>query len=90
MEGGLVHETVEVLFQRTRHFPWAPGARAIDEPLRALVGKAVDPLAQGGIGKLERVGNGTGSVKWGYFPLLQQELRRFECSKVHAQTPSKR
>src|SRR6266436_7936433 len=26
---------------------------------------------------------GTGSVEWGYFPLLQQELRRFECRKVH-------
>src|SRR2546427_13189726 len=34
-------------------------------------------------------GNGTGSVEWGYFPLLQQELRRFECRKVHAPTPSK-
>ena len=58
LERVLVHETVEVVFQRARHFTWAPGARAIDEPLRALVGKAVDPLAQGGIGKLERVGNG--------------------------------
>ena len=25
---------------------------------------------------------GTGSVEWGYFSLLQQELRRFECRKV--------
>src|SRR5712664_3019132 len=29
-------------------------------------------------------GDGTGSVEWGYFLLLQQELRRFECRKVHA------
>ena len=29
-----------------------------------------------------RIGRGTGSVEWGYFPLLQQELRRFECRKV--------
>ena len=27
---------------------------------------------------------GTGSVEWGHFLLLQQELRRFECRKVHA------
>src|SRR5438132_8576189 len=32
---------------------------------------------------------GTGSVEWGYFPLLQQELRRFACRKVAALTPSK-
>ena len=58
LEGVLVNETVEMLFQLARDLTRSPGARAISEPLRAVADKAMDPLAQGGIGKLERVGDG--------------------------------
>jgi hypothetical protein len=58
LEGVLVNETVEVFFQRARDLTRSPGARAIYESLRAVAGKAMDPLAQGRIGKLERVGDG--------------------------------
>ena len=58
LEGVLIDEAIEVLFQRAGDFGRSPGARAIHQTLRALVGKAMDPLAQGGIGKLERVGDG--------------------------------
>jgi hypothetical protein len=54
----LVDETIEVLCRLIRHFGGATGARAIHQPLRALAGKVVDPLAQGGIGKGEGVGDG--------------------------------
>jgi hypothetical protein len=58
LERVLVDETIEVLLQRASDFGWSTGARAIHQPLRALVGKAMDPLAQGSIRKLERVGDG--------------------------------
>jgi hypothetical protein len=57
-QGVLVDETIEVLCQLTRHCGWATGARAIHQPLRALAGKAMAPLAEGAIGKGERVGDG--------------------------------
>jgi hypothetical protein len=46
LEGVCIDEAIEVLFQRAGDFGRATGARAIHETLRALVGKAVDPLAQ--------------------------------------------
>jgi hypothetical protein len=58
LEGVLIDQAIEVLFQRARDFGRSTGARAIHQPLGALVGKAVAPLAQGGIGQLERVGDG--------------------------------
>ena len=51
LQGVLIDEAIEVLFQRAGDFGGATGARAIHQALRALVGKAMDPLAQGGIGK---------------------------------------
>lgn len=57
LQGVLIDQTIEVLFQLARDFGRATGARAIHETLRALVGKAVDPLAQGRIGKVQRVGD---------------------------------
>jgi hypothetical protein len=54
----LLDEAMEVLFSRTGAFGWSPGAWPIPQPLGALAGKAMDPLAQGRIGKLERVGDG--------------------------------
>jgi hypothetical protein len=53
----LIHEAIEMLFQRTGKFGRSTRARAVDEAWRALVGKAMDPFAQGRIGKLEGVGN---------------------------------
>ena len=52
LEGVLIDEAIEVLFQRAGDFGRSTGARAIHETLRALVGKAMDPLAQGRIGKV--------------------------------------
>ncbi len=58
LQGVLIDEAIEVLFQLAGDFRRATRARAIDETRRALTGKAIDPLAEGGIGKLECVGNG--------------------------------
>ena len=57
LEGVLVDEPIEVVCQLTGHCGWAPGAGAIHQALHALVGKAMDPLAQRGIGKVQRVGH---------------------------------
>jgi hypothetical protein len=57
LEGVLVDEPIEVVRQRAGHFGWASGAGAIQQALDALVGKAMDPLAQRGIGKVQRVGH---------------------------------
>jgi hypothetical protein len=58
LEGVLVHETVEVLFQRARDFRGSPRARAIDQALDPLASKTMDPLAESGIGKGEGVRDG--------------------------------
>jgi len=57
LEGVLINEAIEVLLSSARDFGWSTGARAIQKALRTLVGKTIDPLAQRGIGKLERVGD---------------------------------
>ena len=57
-QGGLIDEALEVLFQLARDFWWPTGAGAIDEALGALVGKAMDPLAERGIGKGQRIRDG--------------------------------
>jgi hypothetical protein len=57
LEGILVDEPIEVVRQLAGHFGWATGARAIPQALDSLVGKAMDPLAQRGIGKVQRVGH---------------------------------
>jgi hypothetical protein len=58
LQGVLIDEAIEVLFQRTGDFGRSTRARAVDEAWRALVGKAMDPLAQRGIGKGEDVRDG--------------------------------
>ena len=58
LQGVLLDKALEVLFQRARDFGGAPGAGAVQEAWRALVGKAMDPLAQRGIGKGQRVRDG--------------------------------
>src|SRR5262249_476334 len=57
LEGVLVDEPSEVVRQRAGHCGWATGAGAIPQALHSLVGKAMDPLAPRGIGKVQRVGH---------------------------------
>src|SRR4029434_11281606 len=52
LERVLVDETIEVVCQGTRDFWRATGARALPQPLGALVGKTIDPLPHGGVRKL--------------------------------------
>jgi hypothetical protein len=58
LQGVLSHEVIEVLFQLTRDFGRSPGAWVGNEAWRALVGKAMDPLAERGIGKGQRIRDG--------------------------------
>jgi hypothetical protein len=58
LERILVDEAIEVVRYRTSHFRRSPGTRAISEALHAVVGKAMDPFAQRGIGKVQRVRDG--------------------------------
>ena len=58
LQGVLIDEAIEVLFQLARDFGRSTGAWAVNETWRALVGKAMDPLAQRGIGKVQRIGDG--------------------------------
>jgi hypothetical protein len=58
LQGVLINEAVEVLFQRAGDCGRSPRAWAIDSTLGAVVGKTIDPLAEGGIGKGEGVRDG--------------------------------
>jgi len=58
LERVLVDEAMQVLFQGIRHFRRAPRTGAIHQALYPLVGKAMDPFTQRGIGKVERVRDG--------------------------------
>src|SRR2546428_7110663 len=71
--------------RRMRRFLLNNGAASPSRPCAGKYGKTSKPPRFTNLGQEP----GTGSVEWGYFPLLQQELRRFECRKVHAPTPSK-
>ena len=55
LQGVLIDEAIEMLFQCTRHFGWSTGTGTIAQALGALIGKAMDPLAEGGIGQRERI-----------------------------------
>jgi len=56
LERVVVDEPIKVVCQLTGHFGWAPGAGTIHQALDALVGEAIDPLAQRRIGEAQRVG----------------------------------
>jgi hypothetical protein len=58
LERIVVDEAMEGLFQCTRHLGRSTGAWTLPQTLRALVGKAMHPLAQGGRGQLQRVRDG--------------------------------
>jgi len=57
VEGVFVHEAIKVLGQCPGDFRGSTGAGAIHQPLDLLGCEAMDPLAQGGIGKVQRVGH---------------------------------
>jgi hypothetical protein len=58
LQGVLIDEAIEVLFQLARDFRRSSRARAIDQALDPLAGKTIDPLAESGIGKGEGVRDG--------------------------------
>jgi hypothetical protein len=57
VQGGLIDKAIEVLCELACDFGRSPRARAVHQTLGALGGKAVNPFAEGGIGKVERVGD---------------------------------
>jgi hypothetical protein len=57
VEGVFVHEAIKVLGQCTGDFRGSTGTGAIHQTLDPLVREAMDPLAQGGIGQVQRVGH---------------------------------
>jgi hypothetical protein len=54
----LLDETIEVHVEGTRDFGRSAGAWAVDKARGTFMGKAMDPCAEGGIGKCECVGDG--------------------------------
>jgi hypothetical protein len=62
LEGILIHEAVEVLFECTGHFARAPGTRAIQQALWPLLRKALHPFSERGIGQVEGLGDGVDMV----------------------------
>ena len=54
----LIDEAMEVLCQLAGDFGRSPRARAINSTLRAVAGKAIDPLAESRIRKGEGVRDG--------------------------------
>ena len=57
VEGVFVHEAIKMLGQCTGDFRGSTGAGTIHSPLDSLVRKAMAPLAQGRIGKVQRAGH---------------------------------
>ena len=91
LQGVLIDEAIEMLFQFTRHFGRSTGAGTIKQALGALVGKAMDPLAEGGIGELKCVRDGLQAFAFddvtdrlgtsedpGLFRLLQHLIQSWE------------
>jgi len=101
----LIDEAIEVLFQCACHFGRSTGAGTIAQALGALVGKAIDPLAEGGIGQRERIGDGLQALPFddftdclsatedsGLFRLFQYRIQRWESviGKVELEGPHER
>jgi hypothetical protein len=61
LQGVLIDQTMEVLFQLARDLGRATGARAIQHPLGSLMGKALHPCAPGRIRHMKG-GRGGGAV----------------------------
>jgi hypothetical protein len=62
LERGLVEEASKVVRQGTRHCRRAPRAGTVGEALPPLVSTAMAPLAERGIGTVQRVGDGWEAV----------------------------
>ena len=58
LQGVLVDEAIEVLFQLARDFRGSTGARAIPQALGPLLRKALHPFPQGRIRHVEGRGDG--------------------------------
>jgi hypothetical protein len=58
LQGVLIDEAIEVLFQRARDFGRSPGAWAIQQALGPLLRKALHPFTQGRIRQVEGGGDG--------------------------------
>jgi hypothetical protein len=56
VERVFVHEAIKVLGECTGDFGGSTGAGTIHQPLAPLVREAMDPLAHGRIGQVQRVG----------------------------------
>ena len=91
LQGVLIDEAIEMLFQFTRHFGRSTGTGTIEQASGALIGKAIDPLAEGGIGELKRVRDGLQALAFDDFPdclgtpedpglfrLFQHRIQRWE------------
>src|SRR6266446_756659 len=101
----LINEAIEVLFQFAGHFGRSTGAGTIEQALGALVGKAIDPLAEGRVGKREWSGDGLQARTFddftdrlsatedpGLFRLFQHRIQRGEgvLGKVELKGPHER
>ena len=58
LEGVLIDEAIEVVFEFAGDFGRSAGARAIQQALGPFLGKALHPFAQGRIGQVEGGGDG--------------------------------
>jgi hypothetical protein len=58
LQRGVSDEAMEVLFECAGALAWAPRARALQQPLGPLIGKALHPCAQGRIRQVEGGGDG--------------------------------
>ena len=102
LQGVLIDEAIEMLFQFTSHFGRSTGTGTIEQASGALIGKAMDPFAEGGIGQRERIGDGLQAGAFddftdrlsttedpGLFRLFQHRIQRWEgvLGKVELQGP---
>src|SRR5262249_14817078 len=58
LQGVLIDEAIEVLFQRARDFTGSAGTWTVHQARRALLGKALHPFGEGRICKVEQRGDG--------------------------------
>jgi hypothetical protein len=58
LQGVLIDEAIEVLFQLAGHFGRSTGSRAIQQALWPLMRKALHPFSECGIGQVEGRGDG--------------------------------
>jgi hypothetical protein len=58
----LVNEAVKMSFKRTGHFARSSGARSIPQAVWPLLRKTLHPFSQGGVGKVEGLGDGVDVV----------------------------